>query len=119
MTRIVTLTLNPAVDLAWDAPHVQHTRKIRTTNEHYDPGGGGLNVARVVHALGGDATAIFLAGDSFVAGMTLGLARGLPPEAALAYGIATGTSAVAHIGTARPDPEQVEALFAGIVANTA
>ena len=310
MTRIVTLTLNPAVDLAWDAPHVQHTHKIRTTNEQYDPGGGGLNVARVIHVLGGDATAILLAGgvtghflqdlmaeagvacrvipidgrtrmsvtvhdrsdsaeyrfvaegpeisqgewqsalkavetaradwivasgslprgvpedfyadlarrteaagrkfvldtsgaplkaalgqgltlikpslgefetlvgqklpeprqleeaamdlvrsgaagmivvslgsegallatatgtrrlpappievrsavgagDSFVAGMTLGLARRMTPGDALAYGIATGTSAVAHVGTARPDPEQVEALFAGIIANAA
>ena len=62
MQRIVTLTLNPAVDLSWDAPHVQPTHKIRTTNEQYDPGGGGLNVARVIHTLGGDATAILLAG---------------------------------------------------------
>ena len=60
--RIVTLTLNPAVDLAWEAPAVHPTHKIRTTNERYDPGGGGLNVARVIHSLGGDATAILLAG---------------------------------------------------------
>jgi 6-phosphofructokinase 2 len=59
------------------------------------------------------------AGDSFVAGMTLALARGRTPEDALAYGIATGTSAVAHVGTARPDPAQVEAIYADIMASTA
>ncbi len=60
--RIVTLTLNPAVDLAWEAPSVHTTHKIRTTNERYDPGGGGLNVARVIQSFGGDVTAILLAG---------------------------------------------------------
>lgn len=60
--RIVTLTLNPAVDLASEAPSIQHTRKIRTTHERYDPGGGGLNVARVILSLGGDASAVMLAG---------------------------------------------------------
>ncbi len=60
--RIVTLTLNPAVDLACTAPSVRPTHKIRTSNERYDPGGGGINVARVVHALGGDARALIMTG---------------------------------------------------------
>ena len=61
--RIVTLTLNPAVDIACVAAQVVPTHKIRTTDERYDPGGGGINVARVVHALGGQALAMILAGD--------------------------------------------------------
>jgi len=62
--RIVTLTLNPAIDLATTAPAVRPTHKIRTTGEHVDPGGGGINVARVVHALGGDALAVLAAGGA-------------------------------------------------------
>ena len=43
---IVTLTLNPAIDLACSAESVNHTHKVRTSGEHIDPGGGGINVAR-------------------------------------------------------------------------
>jgi 6-phosphofructokinase 2 len=60
--RIVTLTLNPAVDMASTAPAVRPTHKIRTFDEHVDPGGGGVNVARVIHALGGETLALALAG---------------------------------------------------------
>lgn len=60
--RIVTLTVNPAVDVAAEAAEVRPVHKIRTFGEHYDPGGGGINVARVVHELGGDTLALFAAG---------------------------------------------------------
>ncbi len=62
--RIATLTLNPALDIHSTAPAVRPTRKIRTTDEHIDPGGGGINVARVIHALGGDVVALVLAGGT-------------------------------------------------------
>lgn len=60
--RIVTLTPNPAIDLASTAPAVRPTHKVRTVDEHVDPGGGGVNVSRVVHALGGETLALLLAG---------------------------------------------------------
>jgi 6-phosphofructokinase 2 len=60
--RIVTLTMNPAVDMASTAASVRPTHKIRTSGEHLDPGGGGINVARVVHVLGGDALALVMTG---------------------------------------------------------
>jgi 6-phosphofructokinase 2 len=60
--QIATLTLNPAVDLACTAPAVKPTHKIRTFEERLDPGGGGINVARVVHALGGDTLALIMTG---------------------------------------------------------
>jgi 6-phosphofructokinase 2 len=60
--RIVTLTVNPAVDVAADAAEVRPVHKIRTFDERYDPGGGGINVARVVHELGGDTMALFAGG---------------------------------------------------------
>jgi 6-phosphofructokinase 2 len=60
--RIVTLTLNPAVDLASTAASVVPTHKVRTFEERFDPGGGGINVARVVHVLGGDTRALVMTG---------------------------------------------------------
>lgn len=60
--RIATLTVNPAVDLATTAKAVHPGHKIRTFDERYDPGGGGINVARVVSELGGQALALFASG---------------------------------------------------------
>ena len=62
--RLITLTLNPALDLAADADAVVPTHKIRMHHEHADPGGGGVNVARVLHELGGDTLAILAAGGA-------------------------------------------------------
>jgi 6-phosphofructokinase 2 len=62
MDRIVTLTMNPALDIATSAECVVPAHKLRCAPPRYDPGGGGINVARAVHALGGDAVAVFPAG---------------------------------------------------------
>jgi 6-phosphofructokinase 2 len=62
--RLITLTLNPALDLAAEADEVVPTHKIRMHHEHADPGGGGINVARVVHQLGGETLAILAAGGA-------------------------------------------------------
>jgi len=59
MGTIVTLTMNPALDIATSTARVIPTHKLRCAPPRYDPGGGGINVARAVHALGGDAVAIF------------------------------------------------------------
>jgi 6-phosphofructokinase 2 len=61
---IVTLTLNPAVDASSEAETVQAVRKVRTTTERFDPGGGGINAARVINELGGRAFAVYLAGGT-------------------------------------------------------
>jgi len=62
MATIVTLTMNPALDIATTTDRVEPTHKLRCSVPSYDPGGGGINVARAVHALGGDAIAIFPVG---------------------------------------------------------
>ena len=62
MARIVTLSLNPTIDVSSEADLVRPTHKIRTTNEAYEPGGGGVNVARVVAKLGGDVEVLCVAG---------------------------------------------------------
>ncbi|GBQ30212.1 hexose kinase [Gluconacetobacter azotocaptans] len=59
---IATLTLNPAVDVACVAAEVRPTQKIRTADERLDPGGGGINVARVIHELGGQTLAVIMTG---------------------------------------------------------
>ncbi|WP_137390382.1 1-phosphofructokinase family hexose kinase [Rhodoligotrophos defluvii] len=64
MKPIVTLTLNPSIDGAAQTHVVRPIRKIRTSDERYDPGGGGINVARVVQELGGTAFATYLAGGA-------------------------------------------------------
>jgi 6-phosphofructokinase 2 len=60
--RIVTLTLNPSVDIASDAEAVRPVRKVRTRDETFDPGGGGVNVSRVLRELGADTLAVVAAG---------------------------------------------------------
>jgi 6-phosphofructokinase 2 len=64
MTDIVTLTLNPTIDAAYAVDKVLHTHKIRADSEHYDPGGGGINVARVFVRLGGNARCCYLSGGA-------------------------------------------------------
>ncbi len=62
MTAIVTLTMNPALDIATATETVVPGHKLRCREPRYDPGGGGINVARAVHRLGGDALAMFPVG---------------------------------------------------------
>ena len=64
MQPIVTLTLNPSIDGAAETDRIRPTHKIRTTNERYFPGGGGINVSRVVAELGGPTCAIYAAGGA-------------------------------------------------------
>lgn len=64
MKAIITLTLNPTIDGSASAEVIQPLRKIRTSDERYHPGGGGINVARVIEELGGKACALYLAGGA-------------------------------------------------------
>ena len=64
MARIVTLTLNPAIDNSCEAERVSPTHKTRTFDERLQPGGGGINVARVLKRLGANVHAIFTGGGA-------------------------------------------------------
>jgi 6-phosphofructokinase 2 len=59
---ILTLTLNPALDMATAVPDIIPGHKLRCTDPHLDPGGGGLNVSRAIKALGGDSLALVALG---------------------------------------------------------
>lgn len=62
MTDILTLTLNPALDVLTSIDKVEGTHKMRCAAAIEHPGGGGVNVARVLHRLGASCVAAYLAG---------------------------------------------------------
>lgn len=62
MARIVTLTLNPALDKSSSVEHVVPEKKLRCEEAECYPGGGGLNVARAISQLGGSVTAYWTCG---------------------------------------------------------
>ncbi len=62
MTAILTLTMNPSLDIATSITHVQDTIKLRCAQEQVHPGGGGINVSRIIHNLGGNSCAMFPCG---------------------------------------------------------
>lgn len=59
---VATLTLNPSADISVEVGRWRPGEKIRAKVVRWDPGGGGLNVARVMRALGLDCLAIHTAG---------------------------------------------------------
>lgn len=61
---IVTLTINPAIDIFVNVARVEPTRKLRCSAPKRDPGGGGINVARVAHRLGSNVAAIYPTGGA-------------------------------------------------------
>lgn len=81
--RIVTLTLNPSVDVACEAEAVRPIRKTRTFIKALDPGGGGVNVSRVVRELGGDTLAVVTVGAGAAGSFLVELlaAAGVPHRA--------------------------------------
>ena len=64
MADVVTLTINPSIDLSVSVERMTPFRKLRCAACRRDPGGGGINVARVLKRLGGDVTAIYPAGGT-------------------------------------------------------
>ncbi len=62
MTEILTITPNPAVDVSTSVDRIIPVVKLRGIGQRRDPGGGGINVARVVKRLGGNATALYPVG---------------------------------------------------------
>lgn len=59
---ILTLTLNPALDMSTEVPEMVPDQKLRCTDPLLDPGGGGLNVSRAIAALGGESLALVALG---------------------------------------------------------
>jgi 6-phosphofructokinase 2 len=62
MPKIITLTFSPCIDRSTSVPKLLPEKKLKCTASKLDPGGGGINVARSIKKLGGEAIAIFPSG---------------------------------------------------------
>lgn len=60
--QILTVTVNPALDISTCTSSVRSAHKLRCGSSRLDPGGGGVNVSRVVRRLGGRSIAVYTAG---------------------------------------------------------
>ena len=64
MADILTLTINPAIDVSTSVERTAPIHKLRCTSTRRDPGGGGINVARVLTRFGADARAMYAMGGT-------------------------------------------------------
>jgi len=62
MSGIVTITFNPCIDKTASVKKLVPEKKLHCTEPIFEPGGGGINVARAIRKLGGSAIAIYPAG---------------------------------------------------------
>ena len=62
MSQIVTITFNPCIDKSATVAQLIPEKKLSCSEPRFEPGGGGINVARAIKKLGGEATAIYPAG---------------------------------------------------------
>ena len=59
---VITITMNPAIDKSASVSQVIADRKLYCNSPRFEPGGGGINVSRVIRILGGESTALFPCG---------------------------------------------------------
>jgi 6-phosphofructokinase 2 len=62
--QILTITFNPAVDLPTGVGRLVAGPKLRCEAPAIVPGGGGVNVSRVIRALGDTSTALVAVGGA-------------------------------------------------------
>lgn len=62
MRPVLTVTLNPALDLTTSVASLKPLRKLRCAAPRLHPGGGGINVSRAIRELGGDSHAFVALG---------------------------------------------------------
>lgn len=61
LPQVLTLTLNPSVDVSYEIERLVEDRKIHADAYRLDPGGNGINVARALTRLRVPAHAVFVA----------------------------------------------------------
>jgi len=61
-STVLTVTLNPALDISMSVDQLVPDRKLRADGCRREAGGGGVNVARVLHRLGAPCVSFVVAG---------------------------------------------------------
>jgi len=62
MSKIITITLNPAIDKTTATEKIVPEKKLRCISPTYEPGGGGINVSRALSHLGSESLAMYFGG---------------------------------------------------------
>jgi len=62
MRKVLSLAMNPGIDKSSSVEHVVAERKLRCNPPHFEPGGGGVNVARAIKKLGGESVLVYPVG---------------------------------------------------------
>lgn len=62
--RLVTVTLNPALDVSTSVEAMVPSHKLRADDPAIEPGGGGINVSRMAARLGAEADTVVVLGGS-------------------------------------------------------
>ena len=121
--QILTITLNPALDISTEVAEVTAGPKLRCTHPVVDPGGGGLNVSRAIRNLGGRSLALVaLAGATGARLQELLTAEGIDFVAIPAPGETRQSVTVTESVSGRqfrfmlPGPEWAEAAQARVFA---
>lgn len=62
MSHIITITFSPCIDKSSSVEKLVAEKKLKCALPKLEPGGGGINVARAIKKLGGEAVAIYPSG---------------------------------------------------------
>jgi 6-phosphofructokinase 2 len=62
MSAIITLTFSPCIDKSTSVAYLAPDIKMSCSDIKSEPGGGGINVSRAIHKLGGTSTAMYVSG---------------------------------------------------------
>lgn len=129
MPDLLTITLNPALDLSSAVDRVVPGPKLRLDQPVAEPGGGGINVARAARALGGAPRALAVLGGlagariaALLAGEGVDLAQvAIPGETRQNLAVTdrlTGEMYRLQVPGPLWDPARTDALLARIEAET-
>ncbi len=119
LAQVVGRTLDTEADVTEAAVEVHRASEVEVLVASIGAGGAVVVDHRGVHRLRAPSVQVRStvgAGDSMVAGLAVGLQRGMEADRATALGVAAGTAAVLTDGTGLCLPEDVERLLGAVVA---